>query len=306
MHEHDYPSLADFAEQWNGRRSPGAVPYAHPAGPPLLPPGPLTERLEEILDTVVSLQRADWLVDGVYAGPHAMPAIYKDVLHCARALSIAVPPTIVSGCAGSGQGAFGTDDRPNLRLSSLFFGGATEGQRRFVAGRLCGHIDAHQVTWGTLYALIVDHDGLRKVARRNVGPALELVLAPLSLGARLGLSRWHRAAEITADRAGLICCGDLHEAGTALLRLALATTPDLDPEEFLRQRRAMGAEAEPGRWTEVLSAKPWLHKRLSALELFARSEAYLREGGTPTDGDLLTDEALHQATHELLAIGGGT
>ncbi|TNE85756.1 MAG: hypothetical protein EP330_24270 [Deltaproteobacteria bacterium] len=305
MQDYDYPSLADFAETWSHRRAPGAVPYAHPAGPPILPPGAVTERLEELLDTVVSLQRADWLVEGVYAGPNAMGGIYRDVLHCARTLSIAVPPVIVSGCGSSAQGAFGTDDRPSLRLSSLFFSAATEGQRHFVAGRLCGHIDAHQVTWGTLYALIVDHDGLRRVARRNVGPALELFLAPLSLGARLGLSRWHRSAEITADRAGLLCCDDVHEAGMALLRMALATQPDLDPAEFLRQRRTMGADAEPGRWTEVLSAKPWLHKRLAALDLFARSEAFVREGGTSTAEVLLTDEELHERTHALLAVGGG-
>ncbi|MCO4744660.1 MAG: hypothetical protein KC912_07725 [Proteobacteria bacterium] len=302
MHDLDYPSLADFASTWAARRSPGPVAYAHPTGPPTLPAGALTDRLEEILDTVVSLQRAEWLVDGVYAGPNAMSEAYRDVLHASRTLGIAVPPAIVSGCGGASQGTFGTDVRPTLRLSSLFFAGATEGQRRFIAGRLCGHIDAHQVTWGTLYALIVDHDGLRRVARRNVGPALELVLAPLSLGARLGLSRWHRAAEVTADRAGLLCCDSVEDASTALLRIALATRPDVDPEEFVRQRQAMGADQEPGRWTEVLSSAPWLHKRIRALELFARSQAFADAGGTPVGEELLSTEALNEATAALLGV----
>lgn len=272
-------------------------------GPPALPGGPLADRLTEILDTVVALQRAEHLVDGAYAGPQSAAEAYRDLLHCTSTLGIALPPTIVSACGAASQGAFGTDERPNILLSSLFLAGATPTERRFAIGRACGQVHAGHVTWGTLYALLVDHDGLRRVARRHVGPTLEIVLAPLSLGARLGLSRWHRAAEVSADRAGLLCCGDLQGAGLALLRMTLGTTLDLDPAEFLAQRRTVGTHEAPGRWTEVLSARPWLHKRLAALDLFARSECYARLSGQTDREALLSDQDLAQRTAELLAIG---
>ncbi|MEZ4238524.1 MAG: hypothetical protein R3F59_20695 [Myxococcota bacterium] len=44
----------------------------------------MRDRLEDVLDTVVALQRAEWLHDGVYAGPGAMTGVYRDVLHAAR------------------------------------------------------------------------------------------------------------------------------------------------------------------------------------------------------------------------------
>src|SRR5690606_3953853 len=163
-------------------------------------------------------------------------------------------------------------------------------ERRFLLGRLCGHVKARQVTWGTLYALLVDHDGLRRVGRRTLGPALEVFLAPLSLGARVALSRWHRAAEITADRAGLIAAGDLETSRRALLRLALGVRPDLDPTDYLDALRSAHAQDSPGRWTELLSAQPWMHKRMQALELFTRSAAWAEASGQEVPDPLSRDE----------------
>ena len=206
-------SLADFAASLHDREGPPRPDYAHPAGPPvqLGSDSVLADRIEEVLDTVVALQRAEWLQDGVYLGPRSMVSAYRDLLLVARTLGTAVPPAVVTGCSLSAQGTSGTNDRAYLLLSSYFLRGADQGERRFLLGRLCGHIDSRQVSWGTLYSLLVDHNGLRRVGRRYLGPTLEVVLAPLSLGARLALSRWHRAAEITADRAGLLASDNLED-----------------------------------------------------------------------------------------------
>ena len=300
-----YPTLAEFASTW-AERDETAVPYAHRShgASPIASLDALgvRERMEDVLDTVIALQRASWLEDGVFVGPRAEASVYRDVLEAARRLQIAVPPAILSKCSGEGQGAFGTDSRAFLHLSSFFFKPAAPAQRRFIAGRLCGHVHARQVTWSTLYALLVDQGGLRKVARQGVGPALELVLAPLSVGIRLALSRWHRTAEITADRAGLLCVDDLDAAGTALLRIALGGRPDLTPKDYLEQLRAVRSQGSPGRWTEVLASRPWLHKRLRALELFARSDLFVELGGTPLDGPRLSLDELHRQTDTLLQV----
>lgn len=297
-----YVSLADFAAGFDG--AAGALPsWVHPdaAAPQVLEAIGLRHRLEDVLDTVVALQRAEWLHDGVYAGPTAMPSVYRDVLHSARVLKVAVPPAILAGAGFSAQGCFGTDERAFLYLSTFFFDPASEGERRFLTGRLCGHIAARQVTASTLYALLVDQNGLRSLARRGVGPVLEVVLAPLSLGVRLALSRWHRAAEITADRAGLLACGDLEHAGTALLRMALGRRPEVDVRTYLEQLRHARGRSAPGRWTELLASQPWTHKRLEALALFAGSALWAELTGTPVE-DPLPREELDARTSRLLGV----
>lgn len=299
-----YISLAAFADQFAEHAGSAEPDWVHPTGPPVhvAEGSALAERLEEVLDTVVALQRADWLQDGVYLGPRAMGHVYRDLLESARALDVAVPPAVVTGCNMSAQGAFGTNDRAFLLLSSFFLRGADRDERRFLIGRLLGHIRAHQITWGTCYALLVDHNGLRRVGRRYLGPTLEVVLAPLSLGARLALSRWHRAAEVTADRAGLIACGDLESARRAMLRLALGVRPDVDPADYLDTLRGVRSEDSPGRWAELLSSQPWMYKRMLALELFARSDAWAARTGE-AHPDPLTREALDQRTNALLKVG---
>lgn len=298
-----YPSLADFAETWTHRDPAIQAPFAlSGSAVPPLPPA-VMDRLEEVLDTVVALQRAEWLEEGLYVGPRAMPEVYRVVMEATRRLEVALPPAIVARVAMPNQGTYGTDGRAFLLLSSFFVKPAPEAELRFLVGRQVGHLAAGQVTGRSLYALVTDHNGVRKLARRAVGPTLEVVLAPLSMGLRVALSRWHRMAELTADRAGLLVVDDLDAARNALLRCALGTTPEVSADDYLDQNRA-AKDGGPGRWAELLSDQPWLHKRLGALALWARSERFAELGGTVLDGvELLDDERLDRETRALIQVG---
>ena len=296
----DIVSLADFAEGFAQRSD--ATPEWVIASPLPLDQLGLRDRLEQILDTVTALQRADWLEDGVYLGPNAMEATYRDLLHCARTLGVAVPPAIAAGTVMSRHNAYGTDARSFLYLSTYLLSGTTPAMQRFLIGRLIGKIAAHQVTTTTLYGVLVDQSGLRSIARRAVGPMLEVVLAPLSLGVRLALSRWHRASELTADRAGLLCSGDLEAAGLALLKGNLGVNPKVSPEVYLQQLNRAAERQSPGRWTELLADTPFTHKRLLALQLFASSAMYARARGEEPGPDALDDTTLRERTHALLGV----
>ena len=298
-----YPSLADFAATWSDRDDATHAPFALDGGlaPPTLP-GAVRDRVEEIIDTVVALQRADWLEDGLYVGPRAMPEVYRAVLDAARVLEVAVPPAVVARVAMPTQGTYGTDGRAFVLMSSFFVKPASDAELRFMVGRHVGHLAARQVTGRSLYALVVDQNGVRKLARRAVGPTLEFVLAPLSMGLKVALSRWHRLAELTADRAGLLVVDEIEASRRALLRCALGTTPDVSADDYLDQNRS-SRDAGPGRWAELLSDRPWLHKRLRALSLWSRSEAFARLGGTPADGELLDDETLARRVQALISVG---
>ena len=211
-----YVSLADFAQtlDLSVKRPDWAVPDSAPPVP--LDRLALRTRVEDVVDTVIALQRAEWLQDGVHASPSTAPEVYRQILDAARTLKVSVPPAILTSQAQSGQLTAGTDARPFLVLSAYFFQSADPLEQQFLAGRLVGHVALRQVTTTSLFSLLVDHSGIRQVARRAVGPLLELVLAPIGLGMRLALSRWHRAAELSADRAGLLCCRDVDAAQQAL------------------------------------------------------------------------------------------
>ncbi|MFT4628591.1 MAG: hypothetical protein ACI8PZ_007287 [Myxococcota bacterium] len=301
--EAPYISLADFAESFDQKAAEAPDWMFPPAAPPLpMDRLGLRFRVEDVLDTVVALQRAEWLQEGVFVGPRVMPEVHRDVLHAARVLRVAVPPAIVGGNVLRSQGAYGTDARAFVKLSAYFVQSASEAERRFVIGRSLGLIAAHQVTAYTLYNLLVDQSGLRAVARQNLGPVLELVLAPLSLGVRLALARWHRAADLSADRAGLLCCTDVAAAGRAMLRIALGTSPAVDPAEYVEQIRKAKDDSGPSRWAEILASNPWAHKRIHALELFARSEVYAAHLGLPPPPDALDKAELDRLTSTILGV----
>lgn len=298
-----YISLAEYAAGFGDHDAPLPAWLPPGATAPLALDSPAVRaRVEDVLDTVVALQRADWLEDGVFVGPNTMPEVYDHVLFAARRLAVAVPPAIIAGAALSSQGIIGTDARAYLYLSTFYFGSASEVEARFLVGRFLGLSAARLVTANTLYALLVDHGGLRQMARRGVGPVLEVVLAPLSVGVRLALSRWHRFAEIAADRAGLLCCDDVDGAGRALLRMSLGGDRGIAPEAYLAQLDAIRADDSPAKFAQLLADKPWTHKRLRALHLFHRSEAFAKAGGTPAAGPLLDDEALDAQTRELMGV----
>jgi Zn-dependent protease with chaperone function len=82
---------------------------------------------------------------------------------------------------------------------------------------------------------------------RNIAALVELIgQATLGIGAWLGqglvvaLLEWYRCAELTSDRAALLCVQDLEPGRDTFMKLAGGTTrlaADMDRDEFLRQVR---------------------------------------------------------------------
>jgi Zn-dependent protease with chaperone function len=103
----------------------------------------------------------------------------------------------------------------------------------YVIGHEVGHIKAGHVLYGTM--------------ARNISAVVTLLgQATLGFGALLGqgliigLYEWYRCAELTADRAALLCAQDIEPARSTLMKLAGGTTRlagEMDRDEFLRQVR---------------------------------------------------------------------
>ena len=132
---------------------------------------------------------------------------------------------------------------------------------------------------------------LRLLGDHTVTSAIErLTKKGLGQGARRHLLfAWQRHAEISADRAELICAGDLEPAARGLFKLASGLKGDrvrVSIAEFLAQVGDLRREAEmqdvdvQARRGDWFATHPFSPLRLKAAELCAASEV-MTDGGTP-------------------------
>ncbi len=82
--------------------------------------------------------------------------------------------------------------------------------------------------------------------------------------------RWSRCAEVTCDRAGLICCGDVQAAQSALVKLVTGGAErlqNINIQEYLKQIDQI--QSMPLRFLELGETHPLIPKRIKALRVFA-------------------------------------
>ena len=176
----------------------------------------------------------------------------RDGQRCAEQLHIA-PPTIYVAAQDRAREAhtLGTDDEHYVVLSGGLVAELTQAELADVIGRQCGRIQNQHVLPGTALSYL-EHFASRYV-RWIVAPALAT------------LRSWARRAEVTCDRAGLVCT-------------ATSTS---------RRRR----------W-----ARPAWREYVEALRVFAESEYYramLKQPGG------MTPEACDERVGEILRGKGG-
>jgi Zn-dependent protease with chaperone function len=88
---------------------------------------------------------------------------------------------------------------------------------------------------------------------------------------------WNRACELSADRAGLLACGDVEKAVTALLKL-VAGEAGADPRALAAAYRQVDAEDDTflGNLNEAFGSHPMLIRRINELRSWAASNQYHR------------------------------
>jgi Zn-dependent protease with chaperone function len=86
---------------------------------------------------------------------------------------------------------------------------------------------------------------------------------------------WNRACEYSADRAGLLACGRLHKAISALVKLAEGADTRGNMERALRHIEAEDDHALSS-LSETLSTHPMMVRRIEQLRRYATSAEYRR------------------------------
>ena len=205
--------------------------------------------------------------------PEMAPDLHGIIDGCRTALGVEGPLELFVYPNASFNAAAVRPERGRLLLmvSSALLEGFEPDELKFVAGHEVGHY-------------LFDHHAI---------PTGALLSGNIRLGQPLALQlfAWQRYAEISADRAGLICAGGLEPAARGLFKLASGLKGnriEVRIDEFLAQvgdlrteaAAQSGADAPPR--NDWFATHPFSPLRLKAAELCAASEI-VTPGGTSRD-----------------------
>lgn len=188
--------------------------------------GAFTERGERLLA----------LASMVRVGPKQYPVLHRLRSECAETLDIdPVPEMYVMRDPDTNAMALGLD-KPFIVLTTGLVELMDTEALRFAIGHEMGHVlSGHALYRTLLFRLLRLLDGMSWLPAGYWG--LRAVIA--------ALREWFRKAELSADRAGLLCSQDPAVALRAHVLMAGATVPaDVDTAEFLRQAADYEAEGD--------------------------------------------------------------
>lgn len=200
----------------------------------------------------VALARGRFLGGGVRVGERQFPKLHAIVEECAARIGVPVPHVFLREDPQTAVVALGTGEPYALVVSADYVEHFTDDELRFLIGRELGHVAA-------------GHTKLSSLLSAN---GKENAIVAVAFGA------WLRTIEYTADRIGLLCCGSLTVATSAI---AVSTFRHVgrkvDLHAFAEQRRELDAEPTL-RMGEWLAAMPFSTNRIAELAAFAKDPLY--------------------------------
>jgi len=248
---------------------------------------PLRVAVEAAVRLGKAFGKSDLLGRAVKVGPNPFPRVHKLVQRCADTLGIKAPTVFLVNSPVMNAGALGTDEDAFIMVHSALVDGFSDEELLSVIGHECGHIHNRHVVYLT--------------ALHYLAQIAKLVSEAVVLPAQIPLLAYQRRAEITCDRAGLLCCKDLEVATRALTKLAIGSKKlfeQLNLEAFLDQFEE--GKADMGSLGEWGMSHPYLPKRVLALRKFAESSLYRKHAGLGTDG--ITMDDVDKQVFELIRV----
>jgi Zn-dependent protease with chaperone function len=233
-----------------------------------------------------SVERNELLGTCVEVTRRQFPELYDHILECADTLDIPPPSVYVSESPHLNAGTYGTDDESFIIVQSALIDRFEPEEVKFVIGHECGHIQNNHVVYRTAAHFLT----------RGVVSAVKWAMVP----ATMALKAWSRRAEITCDRAGLLCAKNEEVALQSMLKLAVGSKElfdKLDVDEYLNQLDDL--QKGVGRFKELFESHPYLPKRVKALKLF-RDSSYYKRAVSERDGRPLDE--IDEEVKSLLSV----
>ena len=250
---------------------------------------PVELAIASVVRTYKDVMRNRYLGTTIRVGPKQLPRIYRLTKECAMTLGVPVPTVYVANSPFMNAYTFGTDEDSFIVIHSRMIDDFTDDELKFVIGHEMGHIQNKHVVYGTALRML----------KAQASVFLRWLVPP----AELALKSWARLAEVTCDRAGLLCTGDVKVAQASFVKMACGSNTlyeQLDVDAFMAQ--AEEGRSGVGRFGEMMATHPYLPKRVGALEIFSKSQVFLESIGE-TGG--LSMQEVDKQTADMIQIVRG-
>jgi len=249
-----------FAMDYELRKKLDAIPHLYSLG-------------KNICGTMAGRYMHHYNMNGLLVGPDQFPDVYEIGCACARRLGIGIPNIYIINDQSINACTIATDDvEPVIAVNSGLYERFTPGELKCVIGHECGHIHNQHGVYNMLGAIILQV-GLGTIS----GMISTQILSLLTMSSQMALNAWSRAAEVTCDRAGMICCDRVEDAYyvNAKLTYGAALGEHSVNIEALRQQ----FEEHKGgiaRLDELLYDHPVAARRIAAETEFAQCDVFYR------------------------------
>ncbi len=223
-----------------------------------------------------SVWRSQLLGSAVKVGDRQFPRIANIAKQCAETLHIATPTVYIVNNQSLNAATYGTNEESFIMVHSALVDHYSDEELLTVIGHECGHIHNSHVVYLTALHYLT----------RMAGVFVQWAVEP----ALIALRAWSRRAEITCDRAGMLCSKSDVVAQRSLTKLALGSRKlyeEFNLDAFLEQYDE--GKDGMGRHMEVFATHPYLPKRVLAMRVFAESALYRKAAGVG-DGGLTMPE----------------
>ncbi len=234
-----------------------------------------------------SLGRNELLGNAVKVGPKQFTRVHKIASECSETLGIEIPTLYIVNKPTLNAATYGTETDSFVLIHSALVDHLTDEELKSVIGHECGHIHNKHVVYLTALHFLTQMASI--YIRWTVVPAT------------MALTAWSRRAEVSGDRAGLLCSKNLDVSTRALTKLALGSTKlyeELNVEAFLDQYEE--GKKGPGKFLEYFASHPWLPKRVMAIRCFAESKLYLNHLALDREG--LSMDQVDNKVHDIIKV----
>jgi Zn-dependent protease with chaperone function len=251
----DYAFATDYALRQKLKAIPGVYSF-----------------FKAVTSQVVPLQKQKLSMNSLKVGPSQYPDIYEMTKDCARTLGIGIPTVYIENSVGVMNAyAMATEDtEPLVILTSSIVERCTPQELKAIIGHECGHIHNNHGIYN-IAANVLINETIGRV------PLPIQVAALLSTSIRLALQAWSRAAEVTCDRAGIICCGEEESTSSVHAKLmsgGMLNRGEANIDEVMKQYEHF--RSTPVRLLELGSTHPSSVRRIFAAKEFVNSEVYYK------------------------------